>query len=308
MDLADALLLGGSAFGAGVMNAIAGGGTLLTFPALVAAGLPAIAANATSTVALLPASASSMAGYRAELRGHGAWLRALFLPSLIGGTAGSLLLLSTPEKVFARLAPWLVLFATALFLLQGLLAKRKSRLSAPTQSTVPPSPAASTASPSSGSRGSAGLAKATGSAEGAHPMEPSEAGPSPGALPRGPGGHPLWIAVLAQLGIALYGGYFGAGIGILMLALLGFLGLGDIHTMNGLKNFFNLCINLIAAGLFVAHGAVVWPAVLLMLPCSILGGYGGARLARSIGRERARVAVVAIGVAMAALLFWQQSR
>ncbi|HXU29560.1 MAG TPA: sulfite exporter TauE/SafE family protein [Thermoanaerobaculia bacterium] len=268
MTPAEALLLGGSAFGAGVMNSIAGGGTILTFPALIAFGLPAISANATSTVALLPASASSMAGYRREVESHTAWLRALFLPSLIGGAAGSVLLLSTPEKLFARLAPWLILFATGLFLVQGALARRKGKKDLK---------------------------------DGKDPKDKS--GESVG-LPAGR----FWGAAGAQLGIAVYGGYFGAGIGILMLALLGFLGLSDIHAMNGLKNFFNLCINLIAAGLFIARGAVVWPVVLVMLPCAILGGYGGARLARYIGRERARAAVVGIGIAMAALLFWQQGR
>jgi uncharacterized membrane protein YfcA len=269
MTPADALLLGGSAFGAGVMNSIAGGGTLLTFPALIALGLPAISANATSTVALLPASASSMAGYRQEVQSHTGWLRALFLPSLLGGAAGSVLLLSTPEKLFARLAPWLILFATGLFLVQGALARRKAKKDIKDGKDIKDK----------------SLEERAG-------------------LPEGR----FWGAVAAQLGIAVYGGYFGAGIGILMLALLGFLGLSDIHAMNGLKNFFNLCINLIAAGLFIARGAVAWPATLLMIPCAILGGYGGARLARFIGRDRARAAVVGIGVAMAALLFWQQSR
>lgn len=270
MTPAEALLLGGSAFGAGVMNSIAGGGTILTFPALIALGLPAISANATSTVALLPGAASSMAGYRREVECHTAWLRALFLPSLIGGAAGSVLLLSTPEKLFARLAPWLILFATGLFLVQGALARRKAKKDLKDGKDF---------KDKSLERESAGL----------------------------PEGR-FWGTVAAQLGIAVYGGYFGAGIGILMLALLGFLGLSDIHAMNGLKNFFNLCINLVAAGLFIARGAVVWPAALLMIPCAILGGYGGARLARYIGRERARAAVVGIGIAMAALLFWQQSR
>ncbi|MEP7012238.1 MAG: sulfite exporter TauE/SafE family protein [Acidobacteriota bacterium] len=268
MTPAEALLLGGSAFGAGVMNSIAGGGTILTFPALVALGLPAISANATSTVALLPGAASSMAGYRSEVQSHTGWLRALFLPSLIGGAAGSVLLLSTPEKVFARLAPWLILFATGLFLVQGAWARRKAKKDLRAGKDV-----------------EANREKMNG-------------------LPEGW----FWGAVAAQLGIAVYGGYFGAGIGILMLALLGFLGLSDIHAMNGLKNFFNLCINLIAAGLFIARGAVVWPVALVMIPCAILGGYGGARLARFIGREKARAAVVGIGIAMAALLFWQQSR
>jgi uncharacterized protein len=169
-------------------------------------------------------------------------------------------LLSTPEKLFARLAPWLILFATGLFLVQGALARRRAAVG-----------------------------------KDIHDGKSLE-------------GKRFWGAMAAQLAIAIYGGYFGAGIGILMLALLGFLGLSDIHAMNGLKNFFNLCINLIAAALFIARGAVVWPVALLMIPCAIAGGYGGARLARYIGRERARAAVVGIGVAMAALLFWQQGR
>lgn len=269
MTPAEALLLGGSAFGAGVMNSIAGGGTILTFPALIALGLPAISANATSTLALLPGAASSMAGYRREVTIHAVWLRALFLPSLIGGAAGSVLLLNTPETLFARLAPWLILFATGLFLVQGALARRRRAESKDIED----------GKDSGLVRERVGL----------------------------PGGR-LWGAMAAQLAIAVYGGYFGAGIGILMLALLGLLGLSDIHAMNGLKNFFNLCINLIAAALFVSRGAVVWPVALVMIPCAILGGYGGARLARFIGRDRARTAVVGIGVGMAALLFWQQSR
>ncbi len=266
MTPAQALLLGGAAFGAGVMNAIAGGGTILTFPALVALGLPAITANATSAVALLPAAASSLFGYRREVQRHASWLRTLFLPSLIGGAAGSLLLLSTPLQLFTRLAPWLVLLACGLFGLQGVFVRRRA-------------------------------------VEGKDLKDERETG-EVGALLSGR----LAVAVGAQLAIAVYGGYFGAGIGILMLALLGFLGLSDIHAMNGLKNFFNLSINLIAALLFIAHDAVAWPVALVMIPCAILGGYGGARFARRIGRERARTAVVGIGLAMAALLFWQQGR
>lgn len=110
-----------SSAGAGVMNALAGGGTILTFPTLILLGVPAIQANATSTVALLPGAAASMAGYRREVATHRAWLKTLFLPSLVGGGFGSVLLLKTPEKLFASLAPFLVLFATLLFLLQIVL-------------------------------------------------------------------------------------------------------------------------------------------------------------------------------------------
>jgi uncharacterized membrane protein YfcA len=123
-----------------------------------------------------------------------------------------------------------------------------------------------------------------------------------------PGATPLRLAFawLLQFCVAVYGGYFGAGIGILMLAVLGFLGLSDIHAMNGLKNFFGLSINGVAAAYFIARGAVDWPAALVMIGGAILGGYGGARFARHIGQDRARAAVVGIGLLVAALLAWQQ--
>jgi uncharacterized membrane protein YfcA len=249
-----ALILVAAAFGAGVMNAMAGGGTILTFPSLIFLGLPAITANATSTVALLPAAVASLYGFRDEVRRNRAWLKTLFLPSLAGGTIGSVLLLRTPEKVFAFLAPLLILFATALFMIQGALSRRVPR-------TV---------------------------------NDPAE-------LPRG-----RWmLAAFLQFGVAIYGGYFGAGIGILMLALLGFLGLSNIHAANGIKNFFNLCINIIAAGYFICKGVVVWPAALVIVAGATFGGYAGARFAQRIGKQKARTAVIVIGLGVTAILLWQ---
>ena len=113
------------------------------------------------------------------------------------------------------------------------------------------------------------------------------------------------VAVLFQLGVAVYGGYFGAGIGILMLVNLGFLGLTDIHAMNGLKNFFGMVINAVAAGYFILRGAVDWPVALIMIGGATLGGYAGARLARTIGREKARVGVVVIGFLVTGILLFQ---
>jgi uncharacterized membrane protein YfcA len=249
-----AALLASSA-GAGVMNAMAGGGTMLTFPALVLLGEPAITANATSAVALWPGAAASLYGYRREVREHRAWLARLFLPSLLGGAVGAVLLLRTPPKTFEGLAPFLVLFATALFAVQGALSRW---------------------------RGAA-----------------SEDRPAPSRLA---------VVWLFQFGVAVYGGYFGAGIGILMLAGLGFLGLTDIHAANGLKNFFAMCINGVAAAYFIVRGAVDWPAALVLAVGAIAGGYAGARFARSIGREKARAAVVVIGLVVAAILFLQRAR
>ncbi|HEX2642403.1 MAG TPA: sulfite exporter TauE/SafE family protein [Thermoanaerobaculia bacterium] len=266
MTLLQIFALAASAFAAGAMNAMAGGGTILTFPTLLFVGVAPISANATSTVALLPGVVAGLFGYRREVREHKGWLKTLFLPSLLGGALGSFLLLRTPEKLFAQLAPQLVLFATVLFMLQGFVARRNAARS-----------------------GAAGAESG--------PLQPSELPASRFA-----------VASLLQLGVAVYGGYFGAGIGILMLALLGFLGLTDIHAMNGLKAFFNFSINSVAAVYFIWRGAVDWPAALVLAVGAIAGGYGGARLARHIGQKRARTAVIVIGLLVTAVLFWQQLR
>ncbi len=226
----------------------------MTFPTLLLLGMPAIQANATSTVALVPGAASSFWGYRREVAEHRDWLRTLFLPSLLGGSLGGVLLLLTPEKTFRTLAPFLILFATLLFLFQ--LVKSKGR---------------------------------------------PEAGIV--AVPSTPG---RWaIAVVGQFAVALYGGYFGAGIGIMMLVILGFLGLTDIHAMNGLKNFFGICINIVAAGYFIVRGAVHWPSAIVMIVGATLGGFVGAHFARRIGKEKARGAVVVIGFLVTGLLIFR---
>jgi uncharacterized membrane protein YfcA len=243
-----------ASFGGGVMNAMAGGGTILTYPTLLLVGESPITANATSTVALWPGQASSMYGYRREVAENRSWLRKLFLPSLLGGALGAVLLLKTPPNTFGRLAPFLILFATVLFMLQGAITRW---------------------------RGRAAAREHKGSKEFA-------------------------VAWLFQFAVSVYGGYFGAGIGILMLAVLGFLGLEDIHAANGVKNFFAICINGVAAGYFIIRGAVDWPAALIMIAGAILGGYAGARFARLIGREKARIAVVVIGFGIAGLLLWEQ--
>jgi len=244
------LALVASSIGAGVMNAMAGGGTILTYPTLLFLGESAIVANATSTIALWPGAAASMWGYRSEVSTHRAWLTTLLVPSLLGGAVGAILLLRTPKQSFERLAPFLILLATLLFLAQGALSR---------------SSAAQAARPRSRGR--------------------------------------FVAALLFQFGVAIYGGYFGAGIGILMLATLGFLGLSDIHAMNGLKNFFGMCINAVAAAYFILRGAVEWRTALVMVAGAVAGGYGGARFARRIGKEKSRAAVAVIGFGIALLLF-----
>jgi uncharacterized membrane protein YfcA len=265
-----------AAFGGGVMNALAGGGTLLTYPALVAAGINPIAANATSTVALLPGALTSAWGYRRELAGYRRWLGVLGPPSLVGGGLGSLLLLATPADAFSRLAPLLVLFATGLFVLQGWRARRAA---------VAPRVAAEA------ERGSAAA-------------PPDEPVPSPARFGKA-ARQRLLVAALLQLLVGVYGGYFGAGIGILMLAILGFLGIGDIHAANGTKNLCGLAINGVAAAWFLLRGAVDLPLALLMAGGAAAGGLAGAGLARFVGRDAARHLVVVIGVLATVLLFLQ---
>lgn len=234
---------------AGIMNSVAGGGTLLTFPALIAAGLSPLAANATSTVALVPAALSSMLGYRGELEGARRWALALAVPSLIGGGFGALLLLHTSNAAFERVVPWLVLGATALFLLQRPLL-RKIR----------------------GEEMSARTAR-----------DPESRAPTPALL-------------AMQLTVGVYGGYFGAGVGILMLAALGFMGFGNIHRMNGLKNWGGFCMNLVAAATFAVSGIVDWPVALSMAVGSIAGGYLGARSAQRLPQGLIRAFVAGIGI------------
>ncbi|HSO75132.1 MAG TPA: sulfite exporter TauE/SafE family protein, partial [Blastocatellia bacterium] len=238
------------------MNSVAGGGTLLTFPALIWLGMDPIQANVTSTVSLWPGSLGAMYGFRRELAGSGRWMRWLAPVSLVGGLAGAFLLLRTPSRVFASIVPFLILFATILFASQEPLTRRL--------------------------QGDA-------SARSEHVKNPR-----------------WWVgAMVCQFAVAVYGGSFGAGIGILMLAALGLLGLTDIHQMNGLKNFFAVCINLVAASYFALRGSVEWPYAAVMVAGAIAGGYGGAGLARKLGRRFVRRAIIFIGLAMAASLLFR---
>ena len=251
MDFAHAAVAFIAAFLAGAINSVAGGGTLVSFPALIWLGLDSVAANATSTVAIWPGTVGSAWGYRRELRDAEPRFRWLIVPSLIGGLTGALLLRWTPPAMFDRLVPFLILFATLLFMAQE-----------PVQRLLK-----------------------TADAE-AHKSTKWLAG-----------------ALLFQLAVGIYGGYFGAGIGILMLAALSILGMNDIHEMNSLKVVFGGTINGIAAAYFIWAGMVKWPYVLIMAVAAITGGYGGAGAARKLGRTTVRRIVIAIGFAMAVSLF-----
>jgi uncharacterized membrane protein YfcA len=236
-----------------MINSVAGGGTLVSFPALIWMGRDPIVANVTSTLGLWPASLGAMAGFRRELTESRQWLRVLLPPSFAGGALGAVLLLHTPSKTFATIVPYLILFATALFAAGERIGRRSS------------------------------------------------APPDGGGLRA----RSWWAVVGFQFLVAVYGGYFGAGIGILMLAALSLLGLTDLHQMNGIKNALAVLINGIAAVYFSFSGPVVWSDAFVMALAASVGGYGGAGLARALGQAFVRRAVVGIGIAMAASLMWR---
>ena len=248
-------VLVGSAFAAGVLNSIAGGGTLLTFPALISFGIEpgfgvGVQANATSTVALVPGSIAGAWGYRRQIEGAWPFVWLLLVPSVVGAAIGTVLVIAMPAKTFDALIPWLLLTATVLFLLQPVFRRFVAHRD--------------------------------------------------GDLPAWPVRAAL---VVFQLLVAIYGGYFGAGIGILMLSSLGLMGIGDIHRMNAVKTILAAAINLVSVAFFVFYDSVVWLPALVMMIGSIAGGYAGATLGQRLPREVVRWIVIALGVGLTAYYF-----
>ncbi len=272
-------ILFGAAALAGAVNSVAGGGTLLTFPALLALGQPAIVANATSTVALWPGQVSSLWGYRREIGQTRAAVVPLTLLGIAGGIVGAVLLLLTPSTVFDRIVPFLVLLATLLFMAQEPIARwQKKRVESQQDTSQQGQP-----TPSEGILASESAAPVTQVAEPITDDVPAFHRFTPSI-------------VLLSLGIAVYGGYFGAGIGILTLATLGFLGFRNIHQMNGIKSIYTLGINGIAALIFIAKHLVDWRIAALMAAGAIIGGYAGAGTARRLGQQNVRRLVIGIGL------------
>jgi uncharacterized membrane protein YfcA len=242
-----------AAFAAGVINSIAGGGTLITFPVLIWLGLDPKVANATSTVALWPGLFGGLFGYRRELENSSTILFRLGLTSIVGGGVGAWMLIWTPALTFARLVPFLILFATILFMVQGSINRRLR-------------------------------------------LQPAVAEPQAS----------WWLgAIVFQFFSAAYGGYFGAGNGILMLAAMGILGLHDINRANGIKNFLGICINSIAVLSFSLMGLVAWPDALLMAGAALMGGYFGARMAVRVNQTTVRRAIVIIGFVITFVMLWK---
>jgi uncharacterized protein len=230
-------------FGAGFINALAGGGSFLTFPALIAAGLPAIDANATSTLALFPAQVATTYAYRHGLaeslddpRING---RVLAIISLVGGFFGAVLLLSTSEQLFERLVPFLLFGATAVFAAGMVMPKRAEKQ----------------------------ILNATG-------------------------------VLVAQCFVSIYGGYFGGGIGILMLAALTLYGLKDIVLMNSLKMALATLMNLTATAVFLFSGRIHWLEGIILAGGSIAGGFAGAHAGTRIPALYVRLLVIFIGLVL----------
>jgi uncharacterized protein len=254
MSTSEILALAGAAVIAGAMNAVAGGGTLLTFPTLILLNTPPIVANATSTLALVIGTAGSIYGFRNHLGSVKPWLSRFVPVSILGGLIGSVLLTRTSNQTFAKMVPFLLLFATVLFLSQGLV------------------------------RRFAGF--------------DAKAGHAPP--------HTIWGAILFQLAVAVYGGYFGAGIGILMLASLGFLGLSNIHEMNTVKTVLSSLINVVAAAWFIFAGLIHWPKASVMTVGALVGYYLGSHYSQRIPQRRVRQIVTAIGFLLSAVTFYKE--
>ena len=242
-------------FLAAVMNSVAGGGTMLTFPALLAAGLSGVMANTTSTVALFIGMPGSVWAFRKRLAEVKSWILPLGLVSLLGGLAGGWLLLALPSSFFDAVVPWLLLFATALFLLSDPI-RRWVAKHQPSTIDHPPSP-------------------------------------------------PGW-GIAFQTGVAVYGGYFGAGIGIMMLAGLSLVGMKDVHRINALKSLLGLLCNVASVVYFIYSDAVDWRLAGWLIAGSIPGYFLGSHYGQKIPATAVRVIVAVIGVGIAARLFWQQ--
>jgi uncharacterized membrane protein YfcA len=231
---------------AGAINSVAGGGSFLTLPTLLYAGVPPVVANATSTMAMLPGSVASAVAYRRELHVVRRWLMPLGIVSLVGGFLGGVLLVRTSDTSFMRLLPWLMLLAAVTFTFGD------------------------------GVRRALSLEHLHGN---------------------------VWLVAAIQFVIAIYGGYFGGGMGIMMLASFALVGMLDIHEMNALKTLLGVLINVLALGEFIVKGIVAWGPGLIMVAGAVVGGYFGAVLARRIDPVWIRGVVVAVGWIMTIYFF-----
>ncbi|MCW4116344.1 sulfite exporter TauE/SafE family protein [Aurantimonas sp. MSK8Z-1] len=249
MTVTDSVLLFVAGFLAGLVNAVAGGGTFLTFGALSLAGLPPIAANATSSIAQFPGYVTSTLAYAKDIRRYWQGALPLLVVSVVGSLLGALILLALDNPSFKRLVPWLLLAATALFAAGPWLRPKPT--------------------------GGAGAE----------------------------GGRQRYLSPLTQFVASIYGGFFGAGMGIMMLATLGLTEGGDYHRLNALKNTLALVIAAVAIVVFALGDVVGWVQVAVMVPAAALGGYAGVWGAKRVPQTAVRVFVIAVGLLLTAYYF-----
>jgi hypothetical protein len=247
MSPADVLLVGVAGFVGGAVNAVAGGGTLLSFPALLAVGLAPITAAVTSSVGMLSGYAGGSVAYRRELAGQGDRLRALLPFAVVGGIAGAVLLLVTPDRTFRDVVPYLVLASCALLAAQPRLA----------------------------------------AALGEQPHGSREV---------------HWAARLGVGVGAVYGSYFGAGLGVLLLAVLGILVADDLQRLNALKGVLSLLINVVGVVVFLVSAEVAWGYAAVLAVGAVLGGTIGVSVARRLPAQVMRAAVVTLGTVVGVVL------
>lgn len=245
------LLLIAAAFAAGAINSVAGGGSFLTFPSLVFSGVPAVIANASSTVALVPGTFTSGVAYRDDIKriSHSR-LKGWFIVCFLGGVVGSYLLLVTSDRTFRQIAPWLLALATLLFAFGGQV--------------------------SNAMRG------------------------------RLRDNHLAILLILFP--VAVYGGYFGGGIGIMILAAFRLYGMTDIHAMNGIKTLLSATLNAIAAVIFITAHQISWRPTLIMMVAGIAGGWLGPQLAKRTSPAVIRAVVIAVGVFMTGWFFYNSPK
>lgn len=252
MTLEHAVFLFAAGILGGALNSVAGGGSFLTFPALLFVGVPPIPANATNCLALWTGATASGGAYRNRLKVPMRMLLPLLGGGVAGGIVGAFLLLRTPAHTFMRVLPWLMLGATLLFVFGKKLARARD-------SSVP------------------------------HHL--TTAG--------------IVAASILELAIAVYGGYFGGGIGIVNLAMLAAIGMTDIHAMNAIKSVLGVAINGVAAAVFVVKGAIYWPQGIVVIAGALLGGYFGAHYAQKLPQAWVRWFVILVGTAMSTYFFWR---
>jgi len=250
-----------AAFLAGVLNAVAGGGSFLLFPAMLGMNILPIPANATNTVAIWTGQLTSVAAYRDDVRKNLRLVWPIAVAGLLGGIAGAMALLHTSQRTFLHLVPWLLLFAASIFAVSGPVSRWVATRNA-------------------ARRGSVAI---------------------------GQSHAPHRVAVFAvTILLSFYGGYFGAGVGFLLMTMLALFGYEDIHEINALKMVANTATNGTAFIIFVANGQVIWRYCLLAMVTCAIGGYSSASMARRIPARHMRAAVVVIGFTMAAWFFWKQ--